>query len=103
MGEVTVTISIGRNVGDQPMPASEWRKFRAHVRDSLALCGGCVHVDAAHSVGEWDGKPEDSATWVAAIPADTVEELRVDLRLFCAIYDQDAIALTIGDTDLVSR
>jgi hypothetical protein len=100
---VTVTVSIGRNVGDQPMPENRWQDFRDGISGYLARFADVVYVDAAHSVGEWDGILEDSATYVAAVPAANVNGLRACLVLDCWQYGQDAIALTIGETELVSR
>jgi hypothetical protein len=101
MSDVTVTISIGRNVDDAPMSATAWSRFRADVRESLNLCDGTLYVDAAQSVGEWEGVREDSATFVAAVSLDCVPLIRADLHGLCLTYGQDAIALTVGTTELV--
>lgn len=100
---VTVTISIGRNIGDEPMGDYQWEEYRNAISGYLARFADTVYVDGAHSRGEWDGIPEDSATWVAAVPVGNVNGLRASLVLDCWTYDQDAIALTIGETELVSR
>jgi hypothetical protein len=102
MDTKTVTISIGRGVpGGGDMFADEWDDFRNDVRGVLETFGATVYVDAAQSVGEWEGVAEESATWVAAVPSDCVEWLRGSLGVLRERYQQDAIALTIGETTLV--
>lgn len=112
----TVVVSIGRGIpGGGEMTAREWRRFKAEVRAYLrwvalgegssardrGLHRGEIYVDAAKSYGEWEGQREESATWVAAIPAGSVRGLKVMLGLICEDFGQDAIALTVGDTTLV--
>jgi hypothetical protein len=97
---ITATISIGRGVpGGGDMYADEWDDFRDDVRGLLQAFP--VYVDAAHSIGEWEGVPEESATWVASIPADYADSLRRDLGVLRERYQQDAIALTLGETVLI--
>lgn len=99
--QTTVTISIGRNVGDQPMSADKWRRFRADIGRRLRAAGANVFVDTAVSTGTWDGVREQSATWVASVEANRLETIRVGLERACRLFQQDAIALTIGQTELL--
>lgn len=99
----TVTISIGRGLpSGGALRPSEWEAFRSHIDDTLADCGATVYVARAYSVGEWEGVAEESATWVASVPVECVGYLRDYLRVATDVYRQDAIALTIGETELVS-
>lgn len=103
----TVTVSIGRNVGAEPMPVWEWHDVAARIESGLAECGAEVFVKRAESVGEWvtaDGVTvsEDSRTWVAAMDVEALVAFRRLLRVLCVVYRQDAIALTVGTTELVS-
>jgi hypothetical protein len=84
------------------MAEDRWQAFRDGISGHLARFADVVYVNAAHSVGEWDGVPEASATYVADMPADNVRALRACLVLDCGKYGQDAIALTVGHTDLVT-
>lgn len=102
---VTVCISIGRgaHVAQQPLSADDWRAFRNQVRTILTeVIDGTVHVDDAQSVGEWNGVSEDSATFVAEVPQQALSVLRAGLRLVGRTWGQEAIALTIGQTEFVS-
>lgn len=97
----TVTVSIGRNVGSEPMPDYEWSQFVELVRLAVKRDASAVYVDAAASRGEWEGIAEDSRTWVADIDEWDLGALRNSLRQYAVTFGQDAIALTVGTTELV--
>jgi len=97
----TVTVSIGRSIGPVPMSSAAWDEFRDGIRSALADLGATIYVDAAASVGEWDGVVEESATWVAELDASHVQHVPAYLSALCALFSQDAIALTVGTTTLV--
>lgn len=97
----TATISIGRNVGDKPLSADRWLAFRYAVKNELGE-GATVHVDGALSVGEWQGVSEEAATWVADITPERASVLGRHLAKVALEYGQDAIALTLGETRLVT-
>lgn len=99
-----VTVSIGRCVGDVPMPDGRWSAFQDAVRFALSGCESTVFVDGASSVGRWCDEAtgsevsEDSATWVAE--CGRPELLAELLAVLAGQYGQDAIALTVGETTL---
>lgn len=100
MSTVTIVISIGRNVGNVPLDAKRWEGFCTLVRTLLAESR--VYVYGAESIGVWNGVSEDSRTWVAETSTDKLEDIRSSLRAFAKLYEQDAIALTVGQTELVA-
>jgi hypothetical protein len=105
MSNITATISIGRgaHAAQQPLDDADWASFRRQVRLLVTdTVDGVLHVNGALSTGEWDGVPEDSATFVAEIPSHTVGVLRAGLRFLAVTYGQEAIALTLGHTEFVS-
>lgn len=105
MSNVTVTVSIGRgaHAAQQPLDERQWHWFRASVRTLLTeVVDGTVHVDDASSVGEWDGVPEESSTYVAEVPVHGLGALRNGLRFLAHIHGQEAIALTVGHTEFVT-
>jgi hypothetical protein len=100
----TVTVTIGRNVGSEPMPAPRWEEFRSGIRQTLANLL-CPDFSASYDgTGEWDGVAEDSTLFVASGITREVTStyLRAVLAQYADEYDQDAIALTVGTTDLVT-
>jgi hypothetical protein len=104
MPNVTATVSIGRGAhnAQEPLSDADWQSFRVLVRTLLEHVGGTVHVRDALSVGEWDGVLEDSSTFVADVPPQTLGTLRVGLRFLAVAFGQQAIALTLGHTEFVT-
>jgi hypothetical protein len=61
-----------------------------------------VFVDGAESIGEWEGVEEESRTWVADVGNHSRNYLIGWLSGTAAAFEQDAIALTVGETILVN-
>lgn len=119
----SITATIGRNItaahpvrAHQPLTLTEWEDFTNDVEDALT---GPVRsarpllliVERHYGKGEWNGVEEESrkvtilAEFDDAGSADMVEELRTirtGLALLANQYGQDAIALTIGQSELIS-
>lgn len=105
----STVVSIGRNVGDQPLSTAEWTRFKSQaleeVRFAAALKGGQV-VFHGEGQGQWAGEDgvtvfEGSFTVVAAGPVDT-DLLAETLAVLAWEFGQEAIAVTTGETALVS-
>lgn len=110
----TYTITIGRNYGTiartelqgQPMSDQMWAEFEDKVNELVArFVYGDGAVEVHHGVGVWDGVAEESTVTTLRIrdslTAGAVTALRGRLRNLADIYGQDAIALTIGQSELV--
>ncbi len=106
MATVTLTIGLNSNQTLAPLPLSARRRFIASVRDAFKRAGATVYVDAAASRGEWADVAtglivrEQSRTWVADVP--DVDSVRGILPYLAATFEQDAIALTVGATELAA-
>lgn len=98
----TITISIGRGGNERKLSFTRWLDFATHIRALLTKTNSEIYVDAAESIGEWEGVAEDSLTWVASVDEDNLDYTRGFLARTAEIYNQDAIALTIGETELIS-
>jgi hypothetical protein len=98
----TATISIGRGGLDRRLSDIVWREFATTIRQLLNHIGATVFVDGAESIGEWEGVAEESRTWVADIRTTSEAFIVGWLEVTAACYEQDAIALTIGETTLVA-
>lgn len=97
----TATISIGRGGAERRLSDSEWNAFSTNIIQLLNHIGATVFVNAAESIGEWEGVSEESRTWVADI-GDTEGDFLIGwLSMTAGAFDQDAIALTLGTTTLV--
>lgn len=104
----TVTVTIGRNVADGrggqgPMPEDRWQDFRTIVRQSLANNLAPDFSASYDGTGEWGGVSEDSTTFIFSGVTSTTPaaDVRSWLSYLARDFGQDAIALTIGDTELV--
>lgn len=100
-----VTVSFGRNIGADPMPAADWRRFRTKVRRALVdACPDAV-LETHHGVGVWDGVREQSCK-VTALAGDlaptALGRLHSALGELAAAFRQDAIAVTVGRSELVT-
>lgn len=99
----TVTLSIGRNIGADPMPAEDWTTFRAYLNLAAVECGLDV-VFTGTGAGIWQGEISEDAHTVVGLTTDAtdLEELARSLGQLARAYRQDAIAMTVGETTLVT-
>lgn len=97
----TITVSIGRNVGTEPLSDPTWRTFRTTVGNVVATWCETIYVSDAGCVGHWDGVDEESRTWVGEWAGYGEPNLLIDrLAEVARVYGQDAIAVTTGTTVL---
>lgn len=99
--------TIGRNVGDMPMSDARWSDFILSVKTDMltALDADKLSViEVSEGVGEWEGVTEPNATITVRRHTQAqdsqVERLRRYLSENARHFDQDAIALTIGISEL---
>ena len=100
----SITVTIGRNVSDVPMPEQRWRAFEQDVQELLSRATG-ASTETHRGVGSWEGVVEESTkvTLLADSPLNVnIGYIRVNLADLARLYDQDAIALTIGESELVT-
>ena len=110
------TATIGRNVPSNhgsPMSDLDWSTFEDDVTEALLSgfpCHRHLTVEVHRGIGTWDGVTEESVKVTVLSPAqlpDVVEScydvlhIRSELRERAAFYGQDAIALTIGTSELI--
>lgn len=110
MNRSTVVVTIGRNIGNNPMRAESWRVFRLAVAKSFELVGAqmlqypnVIHVTAGDQIGEWQGKREGAATFVAIVDNDKLDELRRFVNIDREQFMQDAVGFIVaaGDSHLL--
>lgn len=115
-GSQTVVVSIGRNVGSEPMDRTRWTNACHALYDVARIYASLgenkrpeVYFDG-EGVGfspEWG--TEDAYTVVFGMSRkdrasrDYAFSLRAALAAIARRFDQDAIALTFGDTEFVPR
>jgi hypothetical protein len=94
---MAVVVSVGRNIGTEPMPLAEWQSFQDAVTNTL---GSPVYFRGT-GVGTYEGVTEESFTVITASPAWPtwrMRDLKEDLSDLAARYGQKAIAVTVGPT-----
>lgn len=99
----TVVVTIGRNIGSDPMLPAMWRQFKEDVLYVLTECGANViqapRIDSdADAVGSWEGAPcEEAAAFVAFIDSRRLCAPVPHLRALARKYSQDAIGWIVAD------
>lgn len=104
------SVTIGRNVGNEPMSELEWQAYQDDIRVLfrqtvwMAVCH-CESEESFTGRGQWDGIWEDNARIVvrttAPIDSGALSYLRTSLADTASYYGQDAIALAIGTSELI--
>lgn len=115
------TATIGRNVPDMhdqyddvtgeriqtPMSLTLWHQFvedvEADMSTALHLDAEPVTVEVHYGKGVWDGVEEESAKITVLAESDRhfgLADLRGYLSELARQYSQDAIALTVGESEL---
>lgn len=97
----TITVTIGRNVGDRPLPASVWNSFVSDTREAVERATSEVWA-AAPTRSVWGDQREDAFVFYGPVTAPhAVSSLRITLAGLAAYYGQEAIGLSIGLSELV--
>lgn len=113
------TATIGRNFSpthplpglqSKPMTLSAWERFAEDVQADMVkyLQAGQVEpvtVEVHYGRGEWNGVTEESAKITVLrndyADADYLTDLRYSLEILASDYGQDAIAFTVGTSELL--
>ena len=101
----SITVTIGRNVGDVPMPEQRWEEFKRDVQGTLAnYADPSDQAEYADGHGVWGYVPEQmhKRTLLSNYEPDEAAMMNLSRELseLARFYDQDAIALTIGTSTL---
>jgi len=97
----TYVLSIGLNRRGIPMGPTIRKEISIRINAYLSAQGASVFTRDALGVGEWEGTKEESLTWVFAdVNQSALEQFASELA---TRYDQDAIALVVGQSILCER
>jgi hypothetical protein len=102
MPEWVVFVTIGRNVGMEPMSRQKWRSFRQATRLVLDATVGSPDFEIVGFGGRWGGVAEMAAVFVVLGTVTRLDLLMERLKELAASYGQEAIALAIGGSELIS-
>lgn len=97
-------VTIGRNVGDNPMSRESWAKFKSRVQCVIEANGGCILqrpvAGREHDqIGTWDGGSEDAAAFVAYAQDPALRWIRLGLSELREQFNQDAIGFIVAADD----
>lgn len=115
----TVVITVGRNIGTEPMTRKNWLYLLGFIQETIADVGGepvflpdvfdvngkqvfdphALYRGATQTgVGVWRGEiTEEAAAFVALVPTDALPQLRNDLQYAAQAYNQEAIGFVVAD------
>ena len=109
----TIGITIGRNIGDIAMDENAWALFQSQVYQVLDILAEKHEIPGAFieswssTEGSWGGVPEDSCHFQLRMDKDAnsqdlLDELQTRyLPVFLDLWEQEAIAVTVGRSFLV--
>lgn len=102
----TLVVTIGRNIGQEPMRYDQWRRFKHAVNHTLSQWPVVSVVQRPvldsddGQEGVWKGVvSEQAATFVALVPTSGVACVRPMLALLAAEFKQEAIGFIVADGD----
>ena len=100
----TVTVTIGRNVGDDPLPADQWNAFTSDTRAAVEAATLDLWAIAPYK-GVWKGTTEDAAIFYGPLVdvGEVLEALRQRLAVLATYYGQEAVGLSVGTGELVEH
>jgi hypothetical protein len=99
---MTIVLTFGRNIGLTPMPDDRWRAFIQAAAAALTESAPGAFIETHHGRGVWKGVAEDSAKVAAIGGLADLTALAARLEDLAAEFEQDAIALTVGTTQLIA-
>ena len=95
----TVSISIGRNIGETPMSDLDWSTFKALTLSTTKL-GGVPILTKADGKGFWLGQEEDTFVIIAQVPSKvSADYLGSLLAQIARRYGQDGIGFVVAPSE----
>lgn len=98
---MSMTVSIGRNIGNSPMSQAMWEGFTSSVLRNIRSNTSAIYF-VGFGTGIYEGATEESFTVVSSNPTESALcAIRVSLSLLAHAFKQDSVALTVGETQIV--
>ena len=95
MTKSTITIQIGNS--DDKLSQVRWHDFCHHMQSVLES----EKIELHFSGFSYQGAPWQNACWVGVVDVDRLPSIKAALRTCAELFDQESIALTVGDTTFV--
>ncbi len=95
-------ITIGRGAGNRRLSDLAWAEFRQVVVGLAGSYARAIHV-RNRGLGQWDDQAEENFVVIfSGMHNSHSTALRPDLGQTAHQYDQDAIALLLGTSELIT-
>jgi hypothetical protein len=92
----TYWLSIGRNIGDEPMSQFDWKNFK-HEFSRIVGRHAAILTSVRDGIASWGGEDEESFLLLANIrPGRNSDALQRSLERLARDYEQDAIGIVGG-------
>lgn len=100
----TLTVTFGRNIGEIPMDLDSWAEFSWKAREIVTDFTYELWADGV-SRSQWLGIPEESRVLYGPVKPSindrNLRTLRARLANLATQYGQEAIGLSVGESELV--
>lgn len=98
---MATVVSIGRDVNGHALNPTQWALFKSETRQAVELLTPLVFVGEGEGI--WEDQREVAYTVIGAatLSGANADLLRYRLEALARNYEQDAIALTLGETEFV--
>lgn len=93
----TIVVSIGRNVGTEPMRDEQWNDFRESLIDIVGNYARIVFSGTGTGIDPGTNITESSFTLVGTLTTN-ITGLYHELATLAYAFGQESIALTTGNT-----
>ncbi len=109
-----ITVTVGRNVrpshptlANKPLSDNDWRAYVSEVSHLLRryAANRTSWIEVHYGIGTWDGVAEESAKITihdARTGGSAVPTLTRALRYLAGCHDQDALAVSVGRSELIT-
>jgi hypothetical protein len=95
-------ITIGRGAGARMLADQDWSQFCLVTVELVSSCTSAIYV-RNRGIGQWDSHAEENFVVVfGGLTSGDHVPLRLDLRRIARLFDQEAIALLLGDSELIT-
>ncbi len=103
-----MTVTIGRNVGSEPMSDLKWSNFIEDVlKINDLLTEAPLFSDDFDATSKWQDEPEESVIFVWILPRaldqETLKNVQKHIRKLVRDYSQDAISFGYGVSELLTE
>jgi hypothetical protein len=95
-----ISVAIGRNVGNEPMPDKEWERFKMDILTMVLKADGTVVVEETGK-SQYQGEEEEHYRIIANVDSARILDIRRQLGRFARERHQWGIALSFVSTTII--